>query len=291
MNDGGDLDREMRGSCAAAPLDSERRRSFRFEYAWQTDRGRSRPSNEDAVRVDAEDGSLVVADGIGGASAGEVASALAVEVISSRLREACLASLNTELIKSTLVDAVHGANLAIWRLSSVEPELAGMGTTVVTGAVAPQALVFAHVGDSRLYRLRGGLLEQLSHDHSFIQEVVDQGFFKTRADARRYGIGDNILTRALGSSREIEVAAGVAEFEPGDLFLFCTDGLTGMVPEDWLARVLIANAGHALEAAADALVTLANERGGSDNITLALLRVTEVGAPDGASEPATSVPA
>jgi protein phosphatase len=274
VSEGDDLEWDRGGADPPPSSDPGRCLSLRFEYAWQTDRGRSRPLNEDAVRVDADQGVLVVADGIGGASAGEVASAVAVEVISARLRESRMPGGGAQALESALVSAVQGANQTIWRLSSVEPELSGMGTTVVAGAIAGDALAFAHVGDSRLYRLRGSQLDQLSHDHSFIQEVVDQGFFQTRADARRYGIGDNILTRALGSARDVEVSSGVVVLEPGDLYLFCTDGLTGMVPEPWLARVLVANGGHALEAAADALVTLANERGGTDNITLALLRVS-----------------
>jgi len=150
-----------------------------------------------------------------------------------------------------------------------------MGTTVVLGFAGAEWLAYANVGDSRLYRLRQERLEQLSHDHSFIQEVVDQGFFRSIDDARQYGIGDNILTRALGSSAEVRVASGVSDLKTGDIFLFCTDGLTGMVPVDWLRQILVAAGKSELGPAAEALVRLANERGGTDNITLALLRVGE----------------
>jgi PPM family protein phosphatase len=102
---------------------------------------------------------------------------------------------------------------------------------------------------------------------------VDQGFFRSREDARRYGIGDNILTRALGSAREVKVHCDLVDTQAGDLFLFCTDGLSGLVPAEWLRQVLIAASDKDLGPAAEALVQLANERGGSDNITLALLRI------------------
>jgi protein phosphatase len=247
--------------------------SHTLEYAWRTDRGRVRAGNEDAVVVDPALGFLLVADGIGGARAGEVASALAAEVVAKRFREHMAYRLHPDAAQAFVETAIQDANLAIWTLSKAEPDLSGMGTTVVAGSVGDAWLAFGYVGDSRLYRLREGRLEQISRDHSFIQEVVDQGFFSTREDARRYGIGANILTRALGSSPKVKVSGGVVDLARGDIFLFCTDGLTGMVPEDWLCQVLTASFGNDLEPAAEALVRLANERGGNDNITLALLRV------------------
>jgi PPM family protein phosphatase len=247
--------------------------SHTLEYAWRTDRGRVRTGNEDAVAVDPALGFLIVADGIGGARAGEVASALATDLIAERFRKGLAYQLHPDAAEAFVETAIQDANVAIWTLSEAEPELSGMGTTVVAGSVGEDWLAFGYVGDSRLYRLRDGRLEQLSRDHSFIQEVVDQGFFSTREDARRYGIGTNILTRALGSSPRVKVSGGVADLACGDVFLFCTDGLTGMIPEDWLCQVLTASFGNDLEPAAEALVRLANERGGTDNITLALLRV------------------
>jgi protein phosphatase len=244
-----------------------------LEYAWRTDRGRVRPGNEDAVAVDPGRGLLIVADGIGGARAGEVASTLATEIIADYLRRDAVGRPDSRSAETLVAAAIAEANLAIWSLSQSQPELAGMGTTVVAGCVGDAWLSFGYVGDSRLYRLREGRLEQLSRDHSVIQEVVDQGFFNTREDARRYGIGANILTRALGSSPKVKVSGGVTDLACGDIFLFCTDGLTGMVPEDWLCQVLTASFGNDLKPAAEALVRLANERGGTDNITLALLRV------------------
>ncbi|WP_373508125.1 protein phosphatase 2C domain-containing protein [Thiocapsa sp.] len=256
-------------------MSSDAAPSYSLEYAWRTDRGRVRAGNEDAVVVDPALGFLIVADGIGGAQAGEVASVLAADVIAERFRRDAAYQLHPDTAKTFVETAIEEANISVWRLSQIQPDLSGMGTTVVAGAVGLDWLAFAYVGDSRLYRLREGRLEQLSRDHSFIQEVVDQGFFSSREDARRYGIGENILTRALGSSAKVRVSSGLSDLACGDIFLFCTDGLTGMVPEDWLCKVLVASVGNDLDPAAEALVRLANERGGTDNITLALLRVGE----------------
>ena len=259
--------------------------AYKLEYAWRTDRGRVRPRNEDAVTVHADLGLVVVADGVGGASAGEVASALAAETIRERFRRQTLPRTDAEKAKLLAEAAVEEANRAVWQLAQTKTDCVGMGTTVVLGFVGTDWLAYANVGDSRLYRLREGALEQLSHDHSFIQEVVDQGFFRSLDDARRYGIGDNILTRALGSTAEVRVFSGLTDLKTGDIYLFCTDGLTGMVPVDWLRQILIAARKSELGPAAEALVHLANERGGTDNITLALVRVGERPAEDVSSNP------
>ncbi len=249
--------------------------AFALDFVWRTDQGRVRQRNEDAILVRPELGLIVVADGIGGSMAGHVASRLAAETIAERLGRGPALRDNAEQWCLYLQTAVEEANIAILRYAKEHSDCAGMGTTVVTGILGWEWLAFAYVGDSRLYRLRAENLTQLSRDHSFIQEVVDQGFFDTREDARRYGISDNILTRALGSLPSVAVSVETVEIATGDVFLFCTDGLTGMVPDDWLRQILIAAESETLSVAADALVQLANEQGGTDNITLALVRVGE----------------
>lgn len=246
--------------------------AYRLEFAWRTDRGVVRVQNEDAVLVDEELGLLVVADGIGGANAGEVASRLAADVIGGRVREAPPSRTEYRAAQSFIKAAVQEANRQICKAGEVDAARRGMGTTVVVGYVGQDWLVHAHVGDSRLYRLRDGMVVQITRDHSFIQDVVDRGFFSSLAEARSYGIGQNLLTRALGSTGEIEVAVGVEGLAVGDIYLFCTDGLTNMIPDDWL-RQLLGVADADLGGLADALVDLACERGGTDNITLAILRV------------------
>jgi PPM family protein phosphatase len=244
----------------------------RLAYAWRTDKGLAREHNEDSVAVLPDLGLLIVADGIGGASAGDVASRTAAEVITEHFRSQASSVANEEQGRTLAEEAVAAANKAVWGTAQRTPLYAGMGTTVVVGFVGLGWMVFAHVGDSRLYRLRDNRLVQLTKDHSFIQEVVDQGFFPTLADAQRYGVKENILTRGLGTSPQVTVDSGVVELEPNDLFLLCTDGLTGMVADDVLARVLI-NDGEDLDKLASILIDLACARGGLDNITVALLRV------------------
>jgi PPM family protein phosphatase len=263
--------------------------AHKLEFAWRTDRGRVRTHNEDFVDVQADLGLVVVADGVGGANAGEVASHLAAESICARFKLQPLPRTEPEKARQLCEAAVAEANRAVWQLAQSKTGCVGMGTTVVMGFAGVETLAYANVGDSRLYRLRDRALTQLSHDHSFIQEVVDQGFFRSVDDARRYGIGDNILTRALGSSSEVRVSSGLADLRTGDTYLFCTDGLTNMVPFEWLKQLLIAATESPLGPAAEALVHLANERGGTDNITLALMRVGERPSADPADARAPGV--
>ncbi|WP_041603536.1 PP2C family protein-serine/threonine phosphatase [Thioflavicoccus mobilis] len=238
----------------------------------RTHKGLVRPHNEDAVLIDEEHGLVVVADGIGGANAGEIASQLAADVIASRVREESPSCSDPDAARVFLEAAVRQANRRIWEAGEAESACRGMGTTVVVGYVGDDWLAYAHVGDSRLYRLRGDEIHQITRDHSFIQDVVDRGFFGSLAEARRYGVAQNLLTRALGSTADTEVSVGIEGVEEGDIYLFCTDGLSNMVPDDWL-RKLLGGVGDDLTGLADVLVTLACERGGTDNITLALLRV------------------
>ncbi len=218
---------------------------------------------------------MVVADGVGGANAGEVASRLATETIVERFHRQAMSRTDSESIRLFVEATIQEANIIIWRQGKEASEHTGMGTTIAMGAAGSDWLVLGHVGDSRIYRLRDGELEQLSRDHSFIQEVIDQGFFASREDARRYGIGENILTRALGSAAVVEVATQIIDLATGDLLLFCSDGLNGMIADDWMREILMSVAENSLDAAADALIRIANEQGGKDNITLALIQVGE----------------
>lgn len=252
---------------SGAPIESLR-------YAWRTDPGQSRDHNEDAVEVHPELGLVAVADGVGGANAGEVASQLALKTLVERFsRQTSQLRLDPDQTCQFTRAAVEEANIAVWRLAHEQREYKGMGTTLVLGVIGPDWMLCAHVGDSRLYRVRDGKLKQLSRDHSLIQAVVDQGLYDSHESARRNGIGDNVLTRALGSHPRIQVGMNMIALKPGDLFLFCTDGLSGPVPAAWIRDLLNTVDEIGLEAAADGLLQLANQRGGPDNITLALLQV------------------
>jgi protein phosphatase len=244
----------------------------RLEFSWRSEVGLVRSRNEDAVAVEPDLGLVVVADGVGGANAGDVASHLASEVISNRFRRQTLKRGDPEKARRFVEAAVDEANAAVWDLAQQREDCVGMGTTVVAAFCAGRWLAYAYVGDSRLYLLRDGRLTQLSCDHSFIQEVVDQGFFRSVEEARRYGISDNILTRALGSADQVRVSSDVTEIHAGDLFLICTDGLSNMISDAWLAEILNAGVAGDLNTLAETLLGVATERGGSDNITLVLVR-------------------
>ena len=245
----------------------------RLEFGWRSDVGLVRSRNEDAVAVVPNLGLVVVADGIGGARSGDVASRLAAEVITGRFQRQAPPRGDADKARLFLEAAIEEANVAIREHAQREKDCIGMGTTVVVGFVGHGWLAFASVGDSRIYLMRDGVLRQLTRDHSFIQEVVDQGFFRSLEDAKHYGISDNILTRALGTANHVQVSSDVVDIRQGDTYLFCTDGLTGMVPDAWLQQVLILGAGHDLDTLTAALVDLACARGGVDNITLSLVRV------------------
>ena len=233
------------------------------EYAWRTDIGRVRSRNEDSVAVDAGVGLLVVADGMGGHNAGDVASRMAIEGVIGAMQG------STGEADERLVAAVRQANQAIYDAAGEDYERSGMGTTVVAVWLRPTRLVVAHVGDSRLYRLRDGVIESLTRDHSQVQDLVDRGILtpaQARASTRK-----NFLSRALGTDPDVVIDSAVHTPAAGDVYLLCSDGLTNMV-EDGEIVSLIRDAAS-LGAAAESLVAQANERGGRDNISVALARL------------------
>lgn len=240
---------------------------MRLDIAGQSDPGRQREQNEDCFDYslaadDPSAGLIVVADGMGGYAAGEVASATAVQRILrvfGDLREGPLAD--------RLRQAVEAGNLAVYRASQ-EPGRRGMGSTVVCVAVEGCRLVSAHVGDSRLYRLRGAELQRLTRDHSLVQARVDSGLM-TLEEAEAAG-NRNVITRALGLEPEVDVELGEHELEPGDRFLLCTDGLCGQVNDQEILD-LIAFARP--DEACRRLIDLANQRGGPDNITAVIVAI------------------
>ncbi|HVE68902.1 MAG TPA: Stp1/IreP family PP2C-type Ser/Thr phosphatase [Solirubrobacteraceae bacterium] len=231
----------------------------------KSDTGRQRRSNEDREFERAP--LFAVADGMGGARAGEVASKIVVETLAEGLPE-------TGSDEERLAAAVREANARIHDLARAEPDRAGMGTTVTAAYVGDDGVAVAHVGDSRAYRLRDGELERLTHDHSLVAELVRRGKL-TEEEAEEHP-QKSVITRALGPEAAVDVDRCTFPARDGDLFLLCSDGLTGMVPEDRIAEILAG--ADSLRAAAQALIREANERGGRDNITVVLFRVEEVGA-------------
>lgn len=243
-----------------------------LELAARSDVGRVRHNNQDAFRVDPERGIVVVADGMGGHNAGEVASRVAVDaILNSVFADGDPEVEDPSAVLGRLGRVVEEANAALFRAIDAAPELNGMGTTVVAVVFRNGHIYHAHVGDSRLYRWRGGALEVLTRDHSLVQTLLDRGVFETREQARAAGVGNNILTRGLGVDMQVEVELGSRPVEKGDVYLLCSDGLTGMVDDTAIAETL-AEHGHDLQRGADQLMRLALMGGGTDNITLVLAR-------------------
>jgi PPM family protein phosphatase len=240
-----------------------------LEVAIRTDKGRVREQNEDAVGGDPEAGLIVLADGMGGANAGEVASELAVELLTGQLVAG--QQSGADIGQSEILEAMQLVNQAILDLSQQVASYQGMGTTLVMGLFKQQRVIYAHVGDSRLYRLRKGLFEQLTTDHSLIQEMVNQGDFGSIEEALMAGVPTNVLSRAFGSDAEVEVDLAESEVEPGDIYLFCSDGLTGMLMDEEMQSILENNKMD-LPQQADELVDFACRMGGVDNISVILAR-------------------
>ena len=243
-----------------------------------TDTGRQRRANEDSLLTRSP--LFVVADGMGGAQAGEVASRIAVESFKHGLDD----TSEPELALSTLASE---ANARIHELSHSNAEQAGMGTTLTAVYVGAQEVAIAHVGDSRAYCLRDGELLRLTDDHSLVDELVRQGRL-TPEEAVEHP-QRSVITRALGPELTVEIDTRSFVARAGDVYLLCSDGLTTMVGEQQLAEVLLAN--PKLSDAGEALIAAANQAGGRDNITVVLLRLEEVDAGGGAlaEEPTTGV--
>ena len=242
--------------------------------AWLTDTGRRRLRNEDAHVF--EPPLFAVADGMGGARAGEVAAGIAA----AALREGRSDVDGEESLEAIIVDA----NRRVWERSVADPNTSGMGTTVTVALVdlTEQRVVFGHVGDSRAYRLRGGALDQITTDHSLVAELVESGVL-TPEEAERHP-QRSAITRAVGTERAIDADVFATPAEPGDLFLICSDGLTDMLSDGEIAASIL-GADCDPQAAAESLVTAANANGGEDNITVVLFEVVE-GEPDVAPGPA-----
>lgn len=232
-----------------------------------TDVGRMRDHNEDAIAWDARSGLALLADGMGGHNAGEVASNIAIEMLGRQLNEVGEDEIGREV---AVHNAVADANSAIFDKSASQPLYQGMGTTLVLTLFRGNSLTVGHVGDSRIYRLRGGALERLTADHSLLQELVAGGFM-TEEEAQA-SVSKNVITRALGIEHTVEVEVGHHAIAAGDVYLLCSDGLTDMADDNAIAHLLM-EYGDNPQTAAAALVQLANRNGGKDNISVVVVRV------------------
>ena len=249
-----------------------------LRYATCTDPGVVRLHNEDSIAADPAMGLVVLADGMGGHNAGEVASGIATTIITTQL-EGLLPHLDVAQfddcalrarLRELLLEQVHHANVSIFQTAQNDSAFSGMGTTLVSALFCDNAVVVVHVGDSRMYRLRDGELECLTRDHSLLQEQVDAGLISP--EQARVSVHRNLVTRALGVHPIVEPELADFEVRVGDIYLFCSDGLNDMVPDEDIALTLNALGGN-LQSAADQLVHLANDNGGRDNISVVLVRV------------------
>jgi PPM family protein phosphatase len=243
--------------------------------AGKTDTGRKRLKNEDSVGLFEDLGLYVVADGMGGHAAGEMASRIAVEAIRDSVKENPDKSIGpasgaTEAAAGLrLQEAISFANREVLRRAEADPKLRGMGTTVVAALLSRDALSLAHVGDSRIYLFRGGELKRLTRDHSMVEDMVAAGQI-TALQARTHPFR-NVVTRALGTKDAVEADIARLVPKPGDVVLLCSDGLSGMLEDAAIAKILDANIGSPFSSA-EALVKAANYAGGDDNVSVVLLK-------------------
>ncbi len=235
----------------------------------QTDVGQIREHNEDAVASDLSIGLVLLADGMGGYKAGEVASEIAALVIAAEVTESMQGKprISASLM---LQDAVKKTNAIIYEISQNEPQCAGMGTTLVVALYANNKVVVGHIGDSRMYRLRGETLMQLTEDHSMVQEQINAGLI-TREQAL-VSTNKNLVTRALGVDPEVVLELQEFDVEVGDIYLLCSDGLSDLVQDDEIKNILL-EMPSSLSQAANKLIQTANEYGGTDNISVVITAV------------------
>ena len=246
----------------------------------QSHTGKVREHNEDTIAFDADLGLMVLADGMGGYNAGEVASGIAVKTIVNLVRDSAdredLSALDpaTGLTRRSIVlrDAVLRANKVIFQTAKTQPQCEGMGTTVVGALFYDDRVTIAHVGDSRMYRVRGNKLEQVTSDHSLLQELVDRGFYSPE-EAQR-AANKNYVTRALGVEPSVEVEIQEDVVQKGDRYLICSDGLSDMV-EDVDIHLTVNTFGANLDTVAKQLIQLANDNGGRDNVSVLMAQVVE----------------
>ncbi|MDH5537798.1 MAG: Stp1/IreP family PP2C-type Ser/Thr phosphatase [Rhizobacter sp.] len=241
------------------------------EFFSATDTGRARNNNEDSVAVDEAAALMILADGMGGYNAGEVASSMVTSFIKTELgrwlSEASSNASDTD-VRRAMDICLDNANRAIFNAANSNPQYTGMGTTLVMGVFRDGRLLLGHVGDSRAYRLRAGRLTQITHDHSLLQEQIDAGLITPEQAA--FSTNKNLVTRAVGVEDTVLLETHLHDVLPGDIYLLCSDGLSDMLDDESILQVLLGC--DSLSEGAAALVDAANDAGGKDNISVVLAR-------------------
>lgn len=254
--------------------------STKLEIENHSDVGRKRPHNEDSTITDIRNGLVILADGMGGYKAGEVASALAVTEIQhyvakklKKLKRGKIDPVSGFKHESILIrDEIREASSKIYNIANTDPQCKGMGTTIVVGLFHDNVLSIAHVGDSRLYCFKNNSLQQVTKDHSIIQELVDRGI--CTLEEAKSSVPKNLITRAMGIEADIDIDIVEETVVPGDIYLLCSDGLNDMVNDEEIHLTLSKYSAN-LAQTADELVKLANQSGGEDNISVILIRIRE----------------
>ncbi|OGS92294.1 MAG: protein phosphatase [Gallionellales bacterium GWA2_60_18] len=253
----------------------------------RTDPGMVRSHNEDSVAQEPACGLVVLADGMGGYNAGEVASGIAISVVATEIAQRLQHASPIERDEASgedlgvvvLRDNIRKANTSIYQAAQSQPQYAGMGTTIVSGLFYDNRVVVGHIGDSRMYRLRDGMLEAITRDHSLLQEQIDSGMIS--AEDARLSKNKNLVTRAVGIEAEVIPEIHVYDVIVGDIYLLCSDGLNDMVEDGDIEATLYAMQGN-LPLAAEQLIQMANDNGGRDNVSVILVKVAgEFAAPRG----------
>jgi serine/threonine protein phosphatase PrpC len=245
----------------------------RFKITGYTDTGRRRDYNQDHIGFDQELGVAVLADGMGGHKAGEVAAHMTVKFVLDKLQKLLLQETSVSITGSQLLEfvsnTISSSNTEIFCAQEEEEAYMGMGTTIVATLVVGSQIYVGHVGDSRLYLYRNREVKRLTKDHSLVQDLIDRGFY-TEREARGANVG-HVVTRAMGTKVDVEVDTAEVPLLPYDLLLLCSDGLTDMV-SDWQISETINENISDLDMAAKKLIALANQNGGKDNISVILMQ-------------------
>jgi PPM family protein phosphatase len=247
-----------------------------LEIVTRSDPGMVRSNNEDSAMANSQCGFAVLADGMGGYNAGEVASGMATTMLGSELPKAFLErepssdAGGRSWAEVTLETQMALVNSAIFQSSQTQPQYAGMGTTLVVAVFHDNKVTVGHIGDSRMYRLRGDEFQQITRDHSLLQEQIDAGLITI--DQARHSQNKNLVTRAVGIDAEVAAEIHDHAVLPGDVYLLCSDGLNDMVEDDEIAMTLGALSAN-LELCAMQLIQMANDNGGRDNVSVILVKV------------------
>jgi PPM family protein phosphatase len=245
-----------------------------YQFYSHTDPGLTRDNNEDSVVFDAPTQLAVLADGMGGYNAGEVASGMATAFIKSELSRWLSQvgkTANAREVRRALEICVDNANRSIFNAANSNPQYAGMGTTLVMGVCHEARIMVGHIGDSRCYRLRGEEFSQITKDHSLLQEQMDAGLITPEQAA--ISLNKNLVTRALGVEDSVLLEVNEHRVEPGDIYLMCSDGLSDMVDDAGVAQILMSD--DTTQQKAQNLIAAANAAGGRDNITVLLIEAGE----------------